>query len=411
MAEPTDNEENGLEEERKIPPVGKQDSGNKDKYFVPGMIAFMVVAALVVWGYHTSTQEVQETLTDQNDEKFDREVVTRFEIPERIPEPTEVPVTAIEPAEVTIQAPVKPQLSPEELRQQQAEADLRERRKRSPVVVYDQMGTKSTESASYGASAAEKKKEKLLSALGEQLKATKSSLGGLGGDSEQSKDKLNDRLMASETPGVQATLIRQEEQPYIIAQGKMIGAILETAISSDLPGMVRAVVSENVYSLDGDILLLEKGSRLVGEYQSGVRQGQVRVFVTWNRVITPNGVDVKLESPGTGPLGRTGLAGWVDNHFLERFGSSILLSVIGGVTANIASDGSPASAQVREDVSDSFNRSAEIALENSINMPPTINKNQGEYIKVFVARDLNFKSAYQLNLRQKGVVANVSSSR
>ncbi len=408
-------EREGLEEERSIPPIGKTESGNKDKYFVPGMIAFVLLSGLVVWGYYTSTETVEEQLTDRKEEPFDREIVTRFDIPAKIPTPTAVTQaapSAVEPTAITVQQPQKPQLSPEELRQLQAEADLRERRKRSPVVVYDQMGKK-VDQSSVGLASAEKRKEQLLASLGEQIKAAKAgSMGGLLADGQEpSKDMLTDRLMASETPGVEATLISQVDQPYIIAQGKMIGAVLETAISSDLPGMVRAVVSEDVYSLDGQMLLLEKGSRLVGEYQSGVRQGQVRVFVTWNRVITPNGVDVRLESPGTGPLGRSGLAGWVDNHFLERFGSSVLLSVIGGYSAKIASEGSPSSAQIQQDINESFNRSAEIALENSINIPPTINKNQGEYIKVFVARDLNFKKAYLLNQQQKGVVSYVPRTR
>ena len=170
----------------------------------------------------------------------------------------------------------------------------------------------------------------------------------------------------------------------------MIGAVLETAIQSDLPGMVRAIVSEPVYSEDGRTLLIEKGSRIVGEYRAGLVQGQGRIFVIWNRVITPNGIDIQITSPGTGPLGRAGHTGWIDSHFLERFGASILLSVVGAVAAQSNDD------QFNVELGEGFNDSAEIALENSINIRPTLHKNQGDRIKIFVARDLNFKPVLAL---------------
>src|SRR5690606_144422 len=114
----------------------------------------------------------------------------------------------------------------------------------------------------------------------------------------------------------------------LVAQGTMIDGLLETAIQSDLPGMVRAIVSENTYSFDGSQLLIPKGSRLIGRYNSGLVRGQSRVFVIWNRLIRPDGVSVNIGSYGTDDLGRSGLGGVVDTKFFERFGSSVLLSLI-----------------------------------------------------------------------------------
>ena len=110
----------------------------------------------------------------------------------------------------------------------------------------------------------------------------------------------------------------------------MIPAVLETALDSDLPGYTRAVVSRDVRGFDGSTVLIPRGSRLIGQYKSGVALGQSRVFVIWTRVIRPDGVSVQIGSPATDPLGRAGLDGKVDNHFFTRFGGSILLSVMNG---------------------------------------------------------------------------------
>ncbi len=392
------NTENGLDGERSIPAVGKANTGNRDKYFMPAFLTFLVISAVIVWVYSASQDGAASQMTDKTEEDYDRESVVSFEIPDTPPKPAQI----AQPTSVTVSSQPVQTLSAEEQRRLQAEADLRERRKRSPVVIYDQLKGKTDSKTGVGATSTEERKEALLASLGERLTGQSGvSNSLLGGEPDTSKDALGDRLLITDAPGVSAKLINDEQLPFIIAEGKVISAVLETAIQSDLPGKVRAVVTEDIYSFNCDLKLLEKGSRLVGEYQSGIRQGQTRVFVTWSRVITPFGVDVALESPGTGPLGRAGVGGWVDSHFLERFGSSILLSVVGAYTAREAASDSPQAAQVQRDVGDSFNRSAEIALENSINIPPTVNVNQGAYIKVFVARDLNFKDAYLLNEQQK----------
>ena len=168
---------------------------------------------------------------------------------------------------------------------------------------------------------------------------------------------------------------------------------METALNSDLPGFVRAVVSRDVRGFDGSRVLIPRGSKLIGQYRAGVAVGQSRAFVVWSRVLTPDGVSVDIGSPGADRLGRGGLDGETNTHFFQRFGSAILLSVIGGaidtVTANNTRSSSTAivigSPQQATNV-------AAIALQKQIDIPDTISVPQGAPIRVFVARDLDFSS-------------------
>ena len=179
----------------------------------------------------------------------------------------------------------------------------------------------------------------------------------------------------------------------IAPQGTVIPAIMETALNSDLPGFVRAVVSRDVRGFDGSRVLIPRGSKLIGQYRAGVAVGQSRAFVVWSRVLTPDGVSVDIGSPGADRLGRGGLDGETNTHFFQRFGSAILLSVIGGaidtVTANNTRSSSTAivigSPQQATNV-------AAIALKKQIDIPDTISVPQGAPIRVFVARDLDFSS-------------------
>ncbi len=140
-----------------------------------------------------------------------------------------------------------------------------------------------------------------------------SRLGGVGGAPAQARAMVNPSTTVTE--------------------GTLIPAILETAINTDVPGYVRAVVSQDVRSFDGKRVLVPRSSRLIGQYQAGVQQGQKRAYVIWTRLIRPDGVSVNLASPAIAFDGTTGLEGDVNSHFFKRFGSGLLLSVVGGLGA------------------------------------------------------------------------------
>ena len=173
-----------------------------------------------------------------------------------------------------------------------------------------------------------------------------------------------------------------------VTQGTMIPAILETAINTDVPGYVRAVVSQDVRSFDGTRVLVPRSSRLIGQYQSGLQGGQKRAYVIWTRLIRPDGVSVALASPAASFDGSTGLEGKVSTHFFQRFGSAMLLSVVGGLSA-IGTGGASV-------ILGGGQSAASAAVQQGDKIGPTVRVRQGEPIRVFTARDLDFSRVPRL---------------
>jgi type IV secretion system protein VirB10 len=170
-----------------------------------------------------------------------------------------------------------------------------------------------------------------------------------------------------------------------VTQGTLIPAVLETAINTDVPGFVRAVVSQDVRSFDGKRVLVPRSSRLIGQYQSGVQAGQRRAYVIWTRLIRPDGASVNIASPAVGFDGTTGLEGNVNSHFFQRFGSALLLSVVGGLGA-VASGGGAVI------IGGAGESAAAAAIQQNGQISPTIRVRMGEPIRVFTARDLDFST-------------------
>lgn len=215
------------------------------------------------------------------------------------------------------------------------------------------------------------------------------------------------RELLSATDAAQAEATVMGNINYVVAQGKMIDAILETAINTDLPGPLRAVVTRDVYAEAGRQVMIPKGSRLIGSYNSSIERGQKRVYIIWSRLIRPDGIDINIDSPGTDQLGRAGVAGYADNKYFEMFAASILTSSVSialGIGADAALDdsgttqtntaegtstssGSAGSQAVLQGIRD-FSDTSQSILRGILEQEPTITVDQGTRIKVFVNRDL-----------------------
>ena len=198
-------------------------------------------------------------------------------------------------------------------------------------------------------------------------------------------------------PGV-TTAVRAQVLPtqrLLLPKGAFLDCTLETAIDSTLPGMTTCVMATDTFGVDGQVVLLERGTKLVGETRGQVQQGSSRVFVLWDEARTPSGVIVPLASPGADELGRSGLPGSVDRHFWERFGAAMLVSILdGGVQAAVQSSRGN-SGTVIVNPSGTQDVMTEV-LKGTINIPPAVVKHQGDRIQVLVARDLDFRSVYEL---------------
>lgn len=173
-----------------------------------------------------------------------------------------------------------------------------------------------------------------------------------------------------------------------LTQGTVIPGVLETAISSEGPGAVRAVVAQNIYSTNGERLLVPRGSRLFGQHASNVQRGSERVGIIWTRLQRPDGVDAMIRSPGTDAIGIAGVDGIVKRHFWQRFGGALLFSLIDVAqgrssnedTAVLVNDGS---------------RVGEEIIRQTVDIPPTVLVAQGKQINVLLARDIDFSGVLQ----------------
>ena len=207
------------------------------------------------------------------------------------------------------------------------------------------------------------------------------------------------QLAATATPKAKARLLGNRN--YVLAKGNTFDCALESAINSSNPGLVTCTTTSNSYSDNGKVVLVERGSLLTGEY-TGLKQGDTRLAVLWERIKTPEGVVIDISSLGTDALGRSGFDGDVDKHWLERVGAAIFLSTFKDLVAyetakNSNGNGTtiafPSAQRSGEDLASQI-------LKQSINLPPTLTKNQGERIAIVVARDLDFSDVYALTINE-----------
>lgn len=213
------------------------------------------------------------------------------------------------------------------------------------------------------------------------------------GTSARSGDDLTPLLTPRATSSAQAQSL--PTQRFLLAKGAFIDCTLETAIDSTLPGMTTCITATDTFGADGKVVLLERGTKLIGETRGQVQQGAARVFVLWTEARTPSGIVVPLDSPAADPLGRSGLAGEVDHHFWDRFGAAILISTLDGAVQSAVQSASHGGGAVIYNPSTSESIVTDV-LKSTVNIAPTVTKRNGERIQVFVARDLDFRPVYAL---------------
>jgi len=203
-----------------------------------------------------------------------------------------------------------------------------------------------------------------------------------------------------------ALATRVNDLDSTILQGKVIYAVLETAIDTTLPGIIRAIVSRDTYAEAGRNVIVPKGSRLIGTYNTGIANGQARVMIVWTRIIRPDGIDIQIDSPAVDGLGRAGILGFANFHYMEIFSAAILTTAItlgaatateavipGSGTTTTSANGdkttttSPAQQAAADGVSNITDVSKTV-VDRLVDIRPQITIDQGTRINVFVNKDL-----------------------
>ena len=186
-------------------------------------------------------------------------------------------------------------------------------------------------------------------------------------------------------------------QDFILKHGTNIPCALVTEIISTFKGLVVCSVINDIYSANGVTLLIEKGSKVFGTQDIAVEQGQSRLFLKWGDVQTPNSISIQINSLGAGPLGASGVDAWIDNHYKERFGGAILLSFLDDTFSTISNSKLKDAQFSTENTQANMMDMAGIALENTINIPPTGYVTIGTRLNIIVARDVDMSNVYQFS--------------
>jgi type IV secretion system protein VirB10 len=185
------------------------------------------------------------------------------------------------------------------------------------------------------------------------------------------------------------------DRNFLITAGSFIPCVLQSAMDSSQPGYVSCIVPRNIYSDNGRVVLMEKGTKILGEYQGGLNRGQYRLCVLWTRAVTPRGIAIDVASPATDALGRGGVDGRVNNFFWQRFGTALLFSLVeDAATVGADAVGNSASNTTRVP-----SDAASTILQQNGQIKPVLRKNQGEDVGITVAQDFDFSTVYGLSLK------------
>lgn len=208
---------------------------------------------------------------------------------------------------------------------------------------------------------------------------------------------------------------RMSNRDLTMDKGTFIDCVLTTRFNSQLAGMLSCQVTRNVYSASGRVILVDRGSVVTGQYQGDIKQGEARVFVMWDRIVTPKGVAINVNSPSASALGESGLTGRINTHFWKNLGNAFMVSLVGstadatgksiGKSIGKELDKALGNPQGTSEIDISSGNSSSSspsdvavkALEQIGKTVPTITKNQGDRIMIYVARDVDFSKVYRLN--------------
>ncbi|MDK4807539.1 MAG: type IV secretion system protein VirB10 [Novosphingobium aromaticivorans] len=292
--------------------------------------------------------------------------------------------------------PTSGQQTPAQTRAQQARA-MADAARRSPIMAFGGSGIASG-AAPVGAGQPGTQPQGQSTVAPQNFGAS-----GFGPPSTDADSKLaagkgpndfSDQLGHATIQTVRASLI--PDRSFLLSAGTVIPCTLQTAINSTQAGYVSCVVNHDVFSENGRVVLLDKGTKVLGQYSGGITQGQARMFVLWTRALTPRGVAIDLGSPAADSLGRAGVTGGIDTQFWARFGAALMMSVLEDAS-NIAGRAVAGQGTYTTQVPSTMGQTI---LQSTMSIRPILKKNQGDTAAIFVAKDFDFRSVYDVQLRR-----------
>ncbi|HET6526770.1 TrbI/VirB10 family protein [Sphingopyxis sp.] len=205
----------------------------------------------------------------------------------------------------------------------------------------------------------------------------------------QSKAALAGR--ANDSADTNPHALAAPASPWTLQAGSIIAASLITGLNSDLPGLVTAQVTENVYdSVTGRSLLIPQGSRLIGRYDSDIAFGQSRALVLWQRIILPDGSSIRIDNvPATDTGGYAGLTDRIDRHGWQLLKGVALSTLLGvGSELSFGSSESDLVRALRESAQQGGARAGDRLVSRNLDIPPTLRVRPGWPLRVVVHSDI-----------------------
>ncbi|EHV2051920.1 TrbI/VirB10 family protein [Salmonella enterica] len=193
-----------------------------------------------------------------------------------------------------------------------------------------------------------------------------------------------------------------------VPENTAIPCSLDYRFVSDRAGKIRCTITKDIWSASGNTKLIEKGTGATGLYQTGaedgMKHGQGRAFIIITKLRTRQApfLDIPLiDTNAAGELGEAGVDGWIDSHFGERFGGALMVGMIPdiGAWASNSAGKKDRNTDYTENSRQAMAEMAKTTLENSINIPPTLYKNQGEIINLITGQDIDFSNIYTLKMK------------
>lgn len=196
----------------------------------------------------------------------------------------------------------------------------------------------------------------------------------------------------------EATQLNPARNPSAIYEGTIIRTVLTRAIKTDLPGVLTAKVTTDLYdTVTQRVLLVPRGSEITCNYQSDLMVGQELILAACNRLRLPNGKSFSLNAATASDMqGASGLPAEINNHFWKMFKTALIVGAASKLlptedqrvtetqgTAGVSTGGTI--------LGTAMNKIIDATLSRNIIIPPTGTVSIGTPFTLTLSRDVELE--------------------